>query len=57
MHRDEEDARVRVEDLLRRVAVMDVPVDDQDTLHLVAIEEDLRRDGQRVEVTEAPGGQ
>ena len=35
---------------------MDVPVDDQDLLQLVSIEKDLRRDGERVEVTEAPGG-
>lgn len=54
MQGDVEHAGVRVEELLGRVAVVNVPVYDQNALQSQAIEKQLRGYGDRVEVTEAP---
>ena len=51
---DVENAGVGVEELLGGVAVVHVPVDDEDALESQAVEQQLRRDADRVEVTETP---
>ena len=53
MQRDKEDARVCVELLLRAVAMVHVPVDDEHALHALR-EKRPRRNRDVVEVAETP---
>lgn len=51
---DVQDVGVSVEDLLRAVAVMDVKVQDQDTLNVQTVAGELGGDGDGIEETETP---
>lgn len=56
MQGDVEDPGIGIEDLLGRVAVMDVPVDDEDFAGGCLVQELFHCHPYRVEVTESPGG-
>ena len=53
MHGDEQHRRVLLEDVLRAVAVVDVPVDNRDALYAVHPPRCRRGDRRRVVETEA----